>query len=190
MSQATMILSYTASGGGWQVNAALPVSGWAVQTNASQITLEVLASPVSGEWLIAMHNNTGDEVTGTVSLLLAGVQSFASPCRVVGTKGDSDGRSITKPAGELSGHRIDSSRPDAPLRDSIAFVLPPGAIRAWSAKVEPCEAFDIDGDGEVGQRDLGIILGAWGTPALAPDLNGDGAVDAADLSLFLGGSAS
>lgn len=52
---------------------------------------------------------------------------------------------------------------------------------------------DLDGDGEVGGADLGILLGAWGScavpgPRLCPvDLNGDGEVDGADLGVLLAG---
>lgn len=49
---------------------------------------------------------------------------------------------------------------------------------------------DLDGDGEVGARDLAILLGAWGLcPAegtCGADLDGDGAVGPADLAILLG----
>ena len=43
---------------------------------------------------------------------------------------------------------------------------------------------DLNGDGQVNGADLGLLLGAWGTPAA--DLNGDGTTDGADLGLLLG----
>ncbi|MFG0274092.1 MAG: hypothetical protein ACF8QF_03450 [Phycisphaerales bacterium] len=43
---------------------------------------------------------------------------------------------------------------------------------------------DLNGDGEVDGADLGLLLGAWGTPDA--DLNGDGNTDGADLGLLLG----
>lgn len=43
---------------------------------------------------------------------------------------------------------------------------------------------DLDGDEAVGARDLGILLGAWGTAS--HDLDGDGTVGAEDLGVLLG----
>jgi Tol biopolymer transport system component len=45
---------------------------------------------------------------------------------------------------------------------------------------------DIDGDGMVGNADLAICLGAWGTNDPAADLTGDGTVDLQDVSILLG----
>lgn len=44
---------------------------------------------------------------------------------------------------------------------------------------------DLNGDGQVGGADLGVLLGAWGVPGSA-DLTGDGTVDGADLGVLLG----
>lgn len=55
----------------------------------------------------------------------------------------------------------------------------------------PCPG-DIDGDGTVGQPDLGILLAAYGTSSgqagytLCADLDGDGAIGQPDLGLLLG----
>lgn len=49
--------------------------------------------------------------------------------------------------------------------------------------VPSCPA-DLNGDGVVDGADLGIMLGAWGTPGA--DLNGDGTTDGADLGIMLG----
>ncbi|MFO0784534.1 MAG: LamG-like jellyroll fold domain-containing protein [Phycisphaerales bacterium] len=43
---------------------------------------------------------------------------------------------------------------------------------------------DLNGDGEVDGTDLGLLLGAWGTPAT--DLNSDGDTDGTDLGILLG----
>lgn len=43
---------------------------------------------------------------------------------------------------------------------------------------------DLDGDNAVTASDLGLLLGAWGSPT--HDLDGDGIVDAADLAILLG----
>lgn len=45
---------------------------------------------------------------------------------------------------------------------------------------------DLDGDGIVGNSDLAICLGAWGTADPLADLNQDGVVDLADISILLG----
>lgn len=46
------------------------------------------------------------------------------------------------------------------------------------------QAADLDASGEVNGADLGILLGAWGTPGA--DLTGDGTTDGADLGVLLG----
>ena len=43
---------------------------------------------------------------------------------------------------------------------------------------------DLNGDGVTDGADLGLLLGAWGSPS--GDLNGDGTTDGADLGLLLG----
>jgi hypothetical protein len=43
---------------------------------------------------------------------------------------------------------------------------------------------DFDGDGGVSASDLGVLLGAWGTPTA--DLDGDGTTDPTDLAILLG----
>ena len=56
--------------------------------------------------------------------------------------------------------------------------------------VGPCPG-DINGDGETGQPDLGILLGAWdeceGDPGFVPqaDLDGSGCIDQPDLGILL-----
>lgn len=53
------------------------------------------------------------------------------------------------------------------------------------ALVTACAA-DLDGDGQVGATDLGILLGAWGSENLLADIDGDTAIDAGDLAVLLG----
>ena len=62
---------------------------------------------------------------------------------------------------------------------ALALALAPDA-RAGSA----C-APDLNGDGAVNGDDLGIMLGAWGTPGPG-DLNADGTVNGDDLGILLG----
>ncbi|HCA38647.1 MAG TPA: hypothetical protein DEO92_03075, partial [Phycisphaerales bacterium] len=45
----------------------------------------------------------------------------------------------------------------------------------------PPECPDADGDGEVGVLDLGLVIGAWGTPDIDSDFDGDGVVGIHDL---------
>ncbi len=47
-----------------------------------------------------------------------------------------------------------------------------------------CTGADLNCDGAVDGDDLGILLGAWGTPTA--DLNGDGTTDGNDLGILLG----
>ncbi|MCA9285409.1 MAG: hypothetical protein KDA22_09355, partial [Phycisphaerales bacterium] len=56
--------------------------------------------------------------------------------------------------------------------------------RTWVQQVILPPSSDLDGDGLVNGADLGILLGAWGTPGPG-DLNGDGVVDGADLGNLL-----
>ena len=46
---------------------------------------------------------------------------------------------------------------------------------------------DLDGDGVVNARDLGILLASWGAaqPGIPADINGNGTVDSIDLGLLL-----
>ena len=44
---------------------------------------------------------------------------------------------------------------------------------------------DLDGDGEVGGGDLGVLLARWGTSDPAADLDGNGIVGGSDLGLLL-----
>ncbi|MFG0275025.1 MAG: FG-GAP-like repeat-containing protein [Phycisphaerales bacterium] len=64
-------------------------------------------------------------------------------------------------------------------------------VRAGESAVETFSSAaprpaDLNGDGVVDGADLGLLLGAWGTPGPAADLNEDGTVDGADLGLLLG----
>jgi hypothetical protein len=45
---------------------------------------------------------------------------------------------------------------------------------------------DLNLDGTVDGIDLGVLLGAWGSPSGNADLNADGVVDGIDLGLLLG----
>ena len=60
-----------------------------------------------------------------------------------------------------------------------------GLTRAFV--LTPKNPADIDGDGVVGQIDLALLIGAWGTNDPLADLDGNGMVGAQDLALLLGG---
>ncbi len=45
---------------------------------------------------------------------------------------------------------------------------------------------DLDGDQDVDQADLAILLGAWGASGTPADLDGDGTVGTSDLAILLG----
>lgn len=62
-------------------------------------------------------------------------------------------------------------------REIVAMYENPGSIA-------PGAPADLNADGDVDGADLGILLGAWGTPAA--DINGDNTTDGADLGLLLG----
>jgi len=51
---------------------------------------------------------------------------------------------------------------------------------------QECTVGDLTEDCTVDGADLGILLGAWETNAVAPDFNCDGIVDGADLGILLG----
>jgi len=61
------------------------------------------------------------------------------------------------------------------------------AAQAWllAQLSPPACAADLDGDGEVGGADLGVLLAAWGTGDQLPDLDESGIVDGADLGVLL-----
>lgn len=48
------------------------------------------------------------------------------------------------------------------------------------------QSADIDGDGTVGQSDLAILLGDWGTSGGPSDIDGNGTVGQTDLAILLG----
>ena len=61
-----------------------------------------------------------------------------------------------------------------------------GGFHAVQAFVGPAVLGDIDGDGVVGNIDLALLLGAWGTSGGPADLDGDGVVGNTDLAILLG----
>ena len=69
-------------------------------------------------------------------------------------------------------------------RMMLASVRPAGSTAVTLARLVPRLGPDLDGDGTVGGSDLGILLGAWGTPL--GDLTGDGTTGGADLGALLG----
>ena len=59
------------------------------------------------------------------------------------------------------------------------------SLRVDLSSVTGCSQADLDGDGQVGAGDLGLIIGAWGRcRRCAEDLNGDNVVDGEDLALI------
>ena len=54
---------------------------------------------------------------------------------------------------------------------------------SWDVIVFISVGADINGDGDVDGRDLGMILSGWGSSGPG-DLNGDGVVDGSDLGVF------
>ncbi len=69
--------------------------------------------------------------------------------------------------------------------DALPFSY--GYLYAIDPRVDPPNAADLDGDGDVDAADLALLLGAWGPCGrCGSDLNADGQVDAADLALLLG----
>lgn len=57
-------------------------------------------------------------------------------------------------------------------------------IESGSGPCAPC-ATDINRDGATDGIDLGMLLGAWGTPSAAADFDGDGTVNGDDLGILL-----
>ena len=60
---------------------------------------------------------------------------------------------------------------------------------AWAVEetpTNPCSAADLDGNGQVGSSDLGLLIAAWGACSGCPaDINGDGKVDGGDLAQII-----
>ncbi|MFG0274862.1 MAG: hypothetical protein ACF8QF_07385 [Phycisphaerales bacterium] len=56
---------------------------------------------------------------------------------------------------------------------------------AYGLRVPASCVGDLDGSGSIDGADLGLLLGAWGSPGVT-DLNNDGTTDGADLGLLLG----
>lgn len=72
---------------------------------------------------------------------------------------------------------------NAPGAPDVGVGDPPVDMGAYEAR---CQG-DLDGDDDVDQADLGILLAAFGCawPPCPADLNGDGATDQADLGIVL-----
>ena len=60
-----------------------------------------------------------------------------------------------------------------------------GDVLVVNGGIEVIRTADLNGNGNVGPEDLGILLGLWGMNDEA-DLNGDSKVDGQDLSMLLG----
>jgi len=82
----------------------------------------------------------------------------------------------------------------APIAEGwIAAAIATDLGRGESSEFGPAVPFtiaptclgDLDGNGSVGPKDLGLMLGSWGTGS-AGDLDGDGVVGSLDLGLLLG----
>jgi subtilisin family serine protease len=58
------------------------------------------------------------------------------------------------------------------------------SVRIYRSVAPRTPSADLDGNGEIGATDLGILLGAWGGPDA--DLNGSGTTGAEDLAILLG----
>lgn len=113
--------------------------------------------------------------TSTIELDLAAgtyacVVSAASPSRIFHSAFTCD--------------EIDPDHPPDP-KDPVPDPSPYGLHYVLRMTQPSAVLGDLDGDGAVGQTDLAILLGAWGTGG-AGDLNGDGTVGSADLAILLG----
>jgi FG-GAP repeat/Dockerin type I domain len=85
--------------------------------------------------------------------------------------------------------------PDAEIHapySGCAYVFATGPDVNGNDVADPCECLaDINGDGVVGQRDLGVLLSTYeldpGSPLHDPraDVNSDGVIDQTDLSILL-----
>jgi hypothetical protein len=77
----------------------------------------------------------------------------------------------TNSTGDIAYQAWLSQGQSAPVAmDSVVVTIVPG---------------DLDGDGQVGGADLGLLLASWGTDDPVADLNGDGVIDGADLGVLL-----
>lgn len=95
---------------------------------------------------------------------------------------DGGGARLTGGAFELRGT---IGQPDAGFHVGGVFDLA-GGFHAIGPFTGPPIVGDIDGDGSVGNVDLAILLGAWGTSGGPADLDGDGTVGNTDLAILLG----
>ncbi len=91
----------------------------------------------------------------------------------------------------LSRFRFPDAEIHAPY-SGCAYVFATGPDVNGNDIADPCECIaDINGDGIVGQRDLGVLLSTYeldpGNPLHDPraDVNSDGVIDQTDLSILL-----
>jgi len=120
--------------------------------------------------------------------------SAGSPCIDAGCNGvvpadvadlDEDGDTEEITPLDLDGEGRFFDDPDTP--DSgcgIAPIVDMGAYQYGDTGPQPCPG-DMDGDRDVDQSDLGILLSLWGATDRC-DLDCDGDIDEADLGILLG----
>lgn len=80
---------------------------------------------------------------------------------------------------------IDPKNPPDP-KDPVPPPSPYGLRYVLRMETLSCVLGDVDVDGIVGQTDLAILLGAWGSVGGPADVDGDGIVGSTDLAILLG----
>ena len=92
--------------------------------------------------------------------------------------------SLITPTNNMQIRFIASDLGEGSLVEAAIDLLVVGGVACDDA---PSCAGDLDGDGEVGGGDLGLLLAVWETNDPNADLDGDGTVSGGDLGLLLSG---
>ncbi len=118
----------------------------------------------------------------SAAMLAGGNDDSAATFSIGWSSIDSGGARLAGGAFELHGT---IGQCDAGFHAAGAFDLI-GGFHAVNLLMGPPALGDLDGDGTVGNVDLAILLGAWGTSGGVADLDGDGVVGNTDLAILLG----
>lgn len=106
----------------------------------------------------------------------ASINGLSDPAAINYVAISGDGAHLAYRNEHLLDPRSDDPAPEVNLEVFVAAIAVP-----------PAPVFgDLNGDGLVGEADLAICLGAWGTNSPIADLDENGNVDVVDLSLLLG----
>jgi hypothetical protein len=168
-------------------------------TGAGRNALFAGQSANPGEWIVYTGTATiacGAVDTDQLQLVTMTLENGAQTIRINGRTVATDTASLQNLPGLLLGSRYSTSNGlnggisefmvyDAALSDADRASIESYLDTKYDLQ-DPCPA-DLDGDGNVGPSDIGLLVAAWNTSDIAADIDDNGTVDGFDLAYILGG---